>query len=125
MKFLFHLLFLFIATSGCANSTNEETKNMAQPKITIKTSEGVIKVALNETKAPETVKNFLSYVDKKHYHNTVFHRVISNFMIQGGGYSATFEEKKCEAPIKNEAANGLSNKKGTIAMARTSDVHSA
>jgi peptidyl-prolyl cis-trans isomerase B (cyclophilin B) len=93
--------------------------------VIIRTSMGDIELELYEDKAPETVKNFLSYVDDCHYDNTIFHRVIDNFMIQGGGFDATFTQLPTKAPIKNEADNGLKNDKGTIAMARTSDINSA
>lgn len=96
-----------------------------QSVVTIKTSMGDIKVKLFDKEAPETVKNFLQYVADGHYKNTIFHRVISGFMIQGGGFDANFNQKPTRSSIKNEADNGLSNKRGTIAMARTSDPHSA
>ncbi len=95
------------------------------PIVSIETNHGVIEVELNEEKAPVTVKNFLSYVDKKFYNGLIFHRVINGFMIQGGGMDAKMVEKKTDAPIKNEAANGLKNDTGTIAMARTADPNSA
>lgn len=95
------------------------------PKVKLATSLGDIVVQLDPAKAPKTVENFLAYVNDKHYDGTVFHRVIDGFMIQGGGYAPGFEEKETRASIKNEAANGLSNKIGTIAMARTSEPHSA
>jgi peptidyl-prolyl cis-trans isomerase B (cyclophilin B) len=94
-------------------------------KVVIETSLGNIEVELNAEKAPISVDNFLKYVDKKHYDGTIFHRVISGFMIQGGGMTEGMKEKKTDAPIKNEAANGLTNDRGTIAMARTSVVDSA
>ncbi|MDZ4082149.1 MAG: peptidylprolyl isomerase [Bdellovibrionales bacterium] len=93
--------------------------------VVIETSLGNIEVELNAEKAPISTENFLKYVDKKHYDGTIFHRVISNFMIQGGGMTEKMDEKKSDAPIKNEAANGLKNDRGTIAMARTSVVDSA
>ena len=93
--------------------------------VIIKTSKGDIKLKLHEDKAPVTVKNFLSYVDSGHYEGTIFHRVIGNFMIQGGGFTADMDQKTTKAPIKNEAQNGLKNKRGTIAMARTMVVDSA
>ncbi|MDD5727116.1 MAG: peptidylprolyl isomerase [Victivallales bacterium] len=93
--------------------------------VTIKTSLGDIKLELFEQEAPETTANFLRYVDEKHYDNTIFHRVIDNFMIQGGGFNTDFEQKETHAPIKNEAGNRISNATGTIAMARTPDPHSA
>ena len=93
--------------------------------VTLHTNHGDITLTLNAEKAPETVANFLQYCRDGHYDNTIFHRVIDGFMIQGGGYAPGFEEKETRASIKNEAANGLSNKIGTIAMARTSEPHSA
>lgn len=93
--------------------------------VTLKTSMGDIKLKLFDKEAPETVKNFLQYVTDGHYNNTVFHRVINGFMIQGGGFDAKFTQKPTRAPVKNEADNQISNKRGTVAMARTSDPHSA
>src|SRR5438093_3974893 len=89
------------------------------------TSLGSLKIELFPDKAPHTVKNFLAYVDDKFYDGTVFHRVIKDFMIQGGGFEPGMKQKKTRPPIKNESANGLSNTRGTVAMARTSDPHSA
>ena len=93
--------------------------------VIIKTSKGDIKVELFKDKAPETVKNFLQYVDDKHYDGTIFHRVINGFMIQGGGFAPGMKQKPAGTPVQNEADNGLRNDKYTIAMARTSDPHSA
>ena len=93
--------------------------------IIIKTSKGDIKLELDAAAAPETVKNFLSYVEEGFYNGTIFHRVIPGFMIQGGGFDTDFNQKPTHAPIKNEAANQLPNKRGTIAMARTMAVDSA
>ncbi len=93
--------------------------------VTIHTNFGDIKIALNSEKAPNTVKNFLEYVNSGHFEGTIFHRVIENFMIQGGGFDADMNQKSINEPIKCESNNGLSNKTGTIAMARTSDPHSA
>jgi peptidyl-prolyl cis-trans isomerase B (cyclophilin B) len=93
--------------------------------ITIQTSEGTIKADLDEEKAPITVENFMRYVDDGHYDGTIFHRVILSFMIQGGGFSADMKQKPTKAPIRNEAGNGLTNDRGTLAMARTSVVDSA
>ena len=93
--------------------------------IKLTTNHGVIALELNAEKAPKTVANFLAYVAAGHYNNTVFHRVIKNFMIQGGGFEPNMNQKPCKAPIENEAANGLRNKRGTVAMARTNDPHSA
>jgi peptidyl-prolyl cis-trans isomerase B (cyclophilin B) len=89
------------------------------------TSLGMITLELDESKAPITVANFLSYVDAKYYDGTIFHRVIPDFMIQAGGFQAGMKQKPTKAPIKNESGNGLSNTRGTIAMARTSDLDSA
>jgi cyclophilin family peptidyl-prolyl cis-trans isomerase len=97
----------------------------ANPIVVIETSLGSIKVELYPDKAPITVKNFLSYVDDRFYNDTIFHRVIPNFMIQGGGFVQGFRPKKARDPIKNEASNGLSNRRGTIAMARTNVPDSA
>ena len=93
--------------------------------ITLNTNFGDIKINLFEDKAPETCKNFISYVESGFYSGTIFHRVISNFMIQGGGFDADMNQKSVNAAIKNEANNGVSNKTGTLAMARTNDPHSA
>ena len=93
--------------------------------ITIKTTKGEIKLELDAAAAPETVKNFLTYVKEGFYRNTLFHRVIPGFMIQGGGMDTDFRQKPTHAPVKNEAANQLPNRRGTIAMARTSAVDSA
>ena len=99
--------------------------SFAATTVILETNYGPIEVELNEEKAPVTSKNFLSYVKKGFYDGTIFHRVIDGFMIQGGGMTPEMKEKKTEAPIKNEAQNGLKNDKGPIAMARTSDPHSA
>lgn len=93
--------------------------------VELHTNHGVIKLELDAAKAPKTVENFLNYVKKGHYDGTVFHRVINGFMIQGGGYDQNMREKATEAPIKNEANNGLKNEVYTVAMARTSAPHSA
>ena len=93
--------------------------------VTIKTSMGDIQLELFEDEAPESVKNFLSYVDDGHYSNTIFHRVINNFMVQGGGFDTSFTQLPTKAPVKNEADNRLKNEVGTVAMARTPDPHSA
>jgi len=93
--------------------------------ITIKTNHGDFSIELNEKEAPITVKNFLSYVDKSFYNGTIFHRVIDGFMIQGGGFDKDMVQKESDAPIKNEANNGLKNAIYSLAMARTSDPDSA
>ncbi len=95
------------------------------PKVVLETSKGKIVLELYADKAPETVKNFMTYVDAGFYNNTIFHRVIPNFMIQGGGFTADMRQKSTRAPIRNEADNGMRNQRGTIAMARTPNPHSA
>ncbi len=97
----------------------------ANPQVEIKTSLGTIVLELYSDKAPLTVENFLQYAKDGHYNGTLFHRVIPGFMIQGGGFDAGFMQKPVRKPVKNEAANGLKNQAGTIAMARTPDPHSA
>lgn len=98
---------------------------MDMPYVELETTMGNIVIELNQEKAPSTVANFLEYVKSGHYDGTIFHRVIDGFMIQGGGMDANMKEKSTNAPIQNEADNGLKNEVGTIAMARTSDPHSA
>ena len=93
--------------------------------VQMQTSAGAIKIELDDDKAPLSVANFLEYVAKGHYNGTVFHRVIKGFMLQGGGFEPGMKQKPVQAAIKNEANNGLKNKKYTLAMARTSDPHSA
>ena len=108
-------------------TTTEEqaTAEETNPMVLLKTSKGDIKIELYPDKAPDTVENFLQYVDDKHYDGTIFHRVIDNFMIQGGGFDEDMNQKSTRKPVKNEADNGLKNDVGTIAMARTSDPNSA
>ncbi|MAG43950.1 MAG: peptidylprolyl isomerase A [Oceanospirillaceae bacterium] len=93
--------------------------------IGLNTSEGYIELALDKEKAPISVENFVTYVEEGHYDGTIFHRVIKNFMIQGGGFDASMNRKPTRAAIKNEAKNGLKNKRGSVAMARTASVDSA
>ncbi|WP_369072860.1 peptidylprolyl isomerase [Burkholderia gladioli] len=93
--------------------------------VELHTNHGVIKLKLDAAKAPKSVENFLNYVKAGHYDNTVFHRVINGFMIQGGGFEPGMKQKPTEAPIDNEANNGLKNDTYTVAMARTNDPHSA
>lgn len=109
----------FIVLSSCT------TWAAAQTHILMQTSMGDIELTLNERKAPKTVANFVQYVNKGFYDGTIFHRVIPNFMIQGGGFTIDMQEKKTDKPIINEAANGLKNHVGTIAMARTPNPNSA
>ncbi len=96
-----------------------------QTTVVIDTSLGTFKVALEDDKAPKTVQNFLQYVDAQHYDGTVFHRVIDGFMVQGGGFDTSDHKKPVRSPVENEATNGLKNKRGTVAMARTSEPNSA
>ena len=98
---------------------------MSAAHILMTTTVGSMTLELDADKAPKTVENFLSYVTNGHYDGTIFHRVIDNFMIQGGGFTTDMEQKSTQAPIDNEANNGLKNARGTIAMARTQDPHSA
>ena len=97
----------------------------ADPLVDLKTNMGTIRIELYPAKAPKTVENFLQYVKDGHFSGTIFHRVIDNFMIQGGGFDKNMKQKPTRAPIENEAKNGLKNDLGTIAMARTSAPHSA
>jgi peptidyl-prolyl cis-trans isomerase B (cyclophilin B) len=123
MKYLFTSLFTFLLCF-----TMQSSHSLTQGKLTmvkLYTNKGNITLQLDAEKAPNTVKNFLEYVNSGFYSNTIFHRVIPNFMIQGGGFEVGMAQKKANAPIKNEAANGLKNDKYTIAMARTGDPHSA
>ena len=95
------------------------------PRVELQTNWGTIVLALESEKSPQTVANFLAYVREGFYDGTVFHRVIDGFMIQGGGYTPQWTQKQTKAPIKNEASNGLKNTRGSLAMARTGDPHSA
>ncbi|MES2996522.1 MAG: peptidylprolyl isomerase [Verrucomicrobiota bacterium] len=115
----------FLAAIACATVSFSAA---AETKVTLKTSMGDIVIELNAGKAPATAANFLSYVKKKHYDGTVFHRVIPGFMIQGGGLenkNGSLTEKATDGPVKNESQNGLKNVRGSVAMARTSDPDSA
>jgi len=112
------LSFCLLALSFASLASNS-------PQVRIITSKGNIEITLNRDKAPETVKNFLSYVEDGSYNETIFHRIIKDFMIQGGGFTKDLKRKKTHEPVKNEAYNGLKNSLGTIAMARTNDPHSA
>jgi peptidyl-prolyl cis-trans isomerase B (cyclophilin B) len=99
---------------------------MSNPQVELHiTNYGVITLELDQEKAPKSVANFLAYVAKGHYNNTIFHRVIPGFMVQGGGMEPGMNQKTCDAPIENEANNGLKNNTYTVAMARTGDPHSA
>jgi len=118
MKSIVSLLCLFVATQVMS----AETKS---PVVEMQTNFGTIVLELNAEKAPKTVANFLQYAKDGFYDGTIFHRVIGNFMIQGGGFTKDYQEKKTRQPIPNEANNGLKNALGTIAMARTPNPHSA
>jgi cyclophilin family peptidyl-prolyl cis-trans isomerase len=122
------LMILNLIFSGVVMVSAFSGESMAaekNPVVVMETSMGNVKIELDQAKAPISVKNFLSYVDDKFYDGTIFHRVISNFMIQGGGFTADMQQKPTKAQIKNEAGNGLGNKRGTLAMARTMVVDSA
>ena len=116
-----------VLLAGCTSDEPEPTAApaVAQPTATLTTSMGDIVVALNSDKAPATVENFLNYAAKGTYDRTIFHRVISGFMIQGGGFDESMDKRPARATVKNESDNGLRNFRGTIAMARTQDPHSA
>jgi cyclophilin family peptidyl-prolyl cis-trans isomerase len=123
---LFIYLFAFVLMTWSFQARAEGTKSVINnPEVIISTSLGDISVKLNAEKAPISTENFLKYVEKKHYDGTTFHRVIKTFMIQGGGHLPDMTEKETIAPIKNEAKNGLTNARGTIAMARTNEIDSA
>ncbi len=111
--------------AGCRTAPVQPPKQELPMQVVIQTSEGTIKAKLFDKEAPETVENFLAYAEKGFYDGTIFHRVIKDFMIQGGGFTPDMEQKKTQDPIKNEAENRLPNNKGTLAMARTSVVNSA
>lgn len=115
------LLALVLAFQAASPSPAADTR----PKVVMETSMGRIVIALERDKAPVSVQNFLSYVRAGHYDGTIFHRVIPGFMAQGGGFDAQMKQKAVRAPIKNESANGLSNRRGTVAMARTGEPDSA
>jgi cyclophilin family peptidyl-prolyl cis-trans isomerase len=116
---------LFLSYTAFCVETEVKAKKTEKSEVIIETSMGDIKVELNMEKASVTVENFLKYVDEKFFDGTIFHRVINDFMIQGGGFTEAMVQKKTHDPIKNEAGNGLKNSRGTIAMARTNIVDSA
>ncbi|NIP17980.1 MAG: peptidyl-prolyl cis-trans isomerase [Xanthomonadales bacterium] len=123
MKSLFKFAVALVLVTGAAWAQEESSGD--NPEVTIHTSRGDIRLELYPDRAPATVENFLQYARDGFYEGTIFHRVISHFMIQGGGFTAEMEQKPTRDPIANEADNGLSNVRGTIAMARTTDPHSA
>jgi cyclophilin family peptidyl-prolyl cis-trans isomerase len=116
---------LTLAATLLATTTLKGETPVKNPTVVMKTSLGSVTIELYPDKAPESVKNFLQYVNDKFYDGTTFHRVISTFMVQGGGFTSDGKQKPTRAPIKNEAANGLKNTVGTVAMARTNDPNSA
>jgi cyclophilin family peptidyl-prolyl cis-trans isomerase len=118
------LLFAAILL-GVVSSASGAAGPAAHPKVALDTSKGTIVIELYPDKAPKTVDNFLKYVKDGHFNNTIFHRVIAGFMIQGGGMGTDMKQKSTRPPIPNEADNGLTNDRGTVAMARTSDPNSA
>ena len=113
------------AATTADNAVPQPAVASAQPVVQLVTSMGTITIELDRERAPQTVANFLGYVQDGHYDNTIFHRVIDGFMIQGGGFTADMAQKPTKPPVRNEAKNGLSNVRGTIAMARTNVVDSA
>ena len=119
------ILIATLIAVGVVLAAGAADKPAPNPKVVLETSKGRIVIELYLQKAPETVVNFLDYVDAKFYDGTIFHRVIPGFMIQGGGFNVFMQRKSGKKPIKNEADKGLNNDRGTIAMARTQDPHSA
>jgi cyclophilin family peptidyl-prolyl cis-trans isomerase len=119
------LLWIVLVLSLCAGPALAQDAGKGNPTVVIKTNKGVIEAVLYKDKAPITVENFLKYVDAGFYNGTIFHRVIWDFMIQGGGFDRYLIQKATRPPIKNEANNGLKNERGTLAMARTPAVNSA
>ncbi|MFP4207616.1 MAG: peptidylprolyl isomerase [Wenzhouxiangella sp.] len=130
MRMLLAICLLIPALSG-AQTTEEQPQEQSDPQTTeyptviLHTNFGAITLELYEDKAPQSVANFVQYARDGHYDGTLFHRVIPNFMIQGGGFDTDFQQKSTREPIENEADNGLGNERGTVAMARTNDPHSA
>ncbi|MDD5276180.1 MAG: peptidylprolyl isomerase [Methylovulum sp.] len=123
MRLTLLALMLFLTTT--LSFAKENIMSDSSTKVKLTTSLGVITIQLNAEKAPISAANFLTYVNEGFYNGTIFHRVIPGFMAQGGGFDASFTQKAVHAPIKNEADNGLLNKRGTLAMARTNVVDSA
>lgn len=121
MKYLFGSLLMMTAVVTADDALAGDDR----PQVSMETSMGTLVLELDRAKAPKTVENFLKYVQDGFYDGTIFHRVISGFMIQGGGFTSDYQQKPTRAPIENEANNGLKNERGTLAMARTGDPHSA
>lgn len=124
MKVIRLAVFAALVVAGTVYA-QEKTVSNAVTSVVMETSEGNVEIELFADKAPISVSNFLAYAESGFYANTVFHRVIPNFMIQGGGFDLSMRQKPTQAPIKNEAKNGLKNDRGTLAMARTSVIDSA
>jgi len=124
-KFFSRLLAILVLSTPYLAWGQESSTETQVPYVKLETNFGTITIKLYPEKSPKTVENFLAYVDSGHYDETVFHRVISNFMIQGGGFTTSMEEKPTGDPIVNESGNKLHNIRGTLAMARTSDPDSA
>ncbi|HEX9022512.1 MAG TPA: peptidylprolyl isomerase [Geobacteraceae bacterium] len=125
LKWIISVAAVFLCLCGGAVTALAAGSAAKNPVVLMKTSMGDVKIQLDPTKAPITVKNFLEYVKSGFYAGTIFHRVIPGFMIQGGGFTSDMQEKQTKSPIRNEAGNGLKNDRGTIAMARTGDPDSA
>lgn len=121
---IFSIALMLLVTSTPLFAANKKMSD-SSTKVKFTTSLGAFTVNVNSAKAPETAKNFLAYVKEGFYNGTIFHRVIPGFMAQGGGFDQQFQQKSTHSPIKNEADNGLKNTRGTLAMARTGDPHSA
>ena len=119
------LILMVVSVTAFAKDVKKEPKMETNPVVVMKTDLGTVELELYQKQAPESVKNFLRYVDEGFYNGTIFHRVIPTFMIQGGGFTESMEQKKVHEPIKNEASAELSNDRGTLAMARTQIVDSA
>jgi len=119
------IAFAFAGLAGPTSAQEKAVSDAKPVKIVMETSKGSIELELDPAKAPKTVANFVSYVKKGHYDGTIFHRVIPGFMIQGGGFTPDMQQKSTDAPVENEAKNGLKNVRGAISMARTSNPHSA
>lgn len=126
LTFLFTLATFIVPSAQAANSSSQEGITMStNPQVLLHTNKGDITLELDAEKAPKTVENFLNYVNAGFYDGTIFHRVIPNFMVQGGGFEPGMAQKNTNDPVENEANNGLKNDAYTVAMARTSDPHSA
>ena len=120
-----YILFIILFFTTTLSFSTEKTMSDTQTKVKLTTNLGEIVIQLNTEKAPLSSANFLTYVNEDFYNGTIFHRIIPDFMAQGGGFDTSFNQKTVHAPIKNEANNGLVNSRGTLAMARTNDPNSA